>query len=122
MRLPLVMSIIALLLGILIDIYIYRSIPKTKRALPRLIYCISAILTLGLLIVVFMLPKRDTNTELRPVMWLLYTWTSIYISKYIYGLFLAISSIPRLYGHKRWPVYKYVGLPAAIICFGTMWW
>ncbi len=122
MRLPLVMSIIALLLGILIDIYIYRSIPKTKRALPRLIYCISAILTLGLLIVVFMLPKRDTDTELRPVMWLLYTWTSIYISKYIYGLFLAISSIPRLYGHKRWPVYKYVGLPAAIICFGTMWW
>ena len=122
MRLPLVMSIIALLLGILIDIYIYRSIPKTKRALPRLIYCISAILTLGLLIVVFMLPKRDTNTELRPVMWLLYTWTSIYISKYIYGLFLAISSIPRLYGHKRWPVYKYVGLPAAIICFGPMWW
>lgn len=64
MRLPLVMSIIALLLGILIDIYIYRSIPKTKRALPRRIYCISAILTLGLLIVVFMLPKRDTDTEL----------------------------------------------------------
>ena len=30
MRLPLVMSIIALLLGILIDIYIYRSIPKQK--------------------------------------------------------------------------------------------
>lgn len=123
MRFPLIASILAIVFGILIDWLICRSIPRSTRKISvRKIYLCSAIITMLLLIVVYILPHRDADADILPIMWMLYTWTSIYISKAIYLIFYGFGAIPKLFHKKRLPIGIYVGLPLAILSFAAMWW
>lgn len=127
MRLPLIFTLILLLPSLLADLYIYFRVPARIKCRGRELrvrkwYGVSAILTTLLLIACMCMPKRDTESSLLPVMWILYTWATIYVPKFIYVIIDLIGRIPRLFARKRWPTGKYIGIPLAVIVFLLMWW
>ncbi len=124
MRFPFIASAVALLLGLLVDWLIYKTIPKLregKAGLPRKIYAVSAVLTLLLLIVIFILPHRSTESGILHIMWMLYTWATIYIAKFIYLLIYAL--LLPIRSLRRRPLIA-TGIPAifAVLGFVTLWW
>lgn len=124
MRLALFIGILMIIGGCLLDLYIYFSIPAidTKGSKwRRKTYGITAIITNFLILTVVCWPKRNANASLLPVMWLLYTWITIYTTKLIICLFSWIGTIPLLFRHKCLPTGKYIGLPLGLIMFTVMW-
>lgn len=127
MRLPLLFTLALLIPALLADIYITFRIPKQitikgKNRDTRKYYIISAIITILLLVCCICLPKRNAETSIIPVMWILYTWVSIYFPKFIYIIFDLIGRIPELFKKKALPIGKYAGFPLAVICFLALWW
>ncbi len=124
MRLPLLIGVLLIAISILIDIYIYFSIPRKKlltRMPSRLLYGISSVISISLIITVVLWPKRDLESSLLPIMWLLYAWISIYISKLVACTFSWIGLIPSIFHRKKWPLGKYAGLPIGFLIFLAMW-
>lgn len=127
MRLPLLFTLTLLVPALLADAYIYFRIPPRLRVKGheikiRRCFLVLAILTTLLLVACMCFPKRDAEASLIPVMWMLYTWASIYIPKFLYVFLDLIGRIPELFKRKAWPVGLYAGLPLASICFIAMWW
>lgn len=123
MRLPLLILIPAVLLCILADWYIYRILRDrcTRRLWPQL-QLWSAVACLVFVIVIGCMPVRSgDDTLLRAVMWMLYTYISIYLSKFIFVAIDLIASIPRLWRGHRWRILSWAGALAAFVVFGTMW-
>lgn len=113
--------------ALLADAYIYFRIPyrfsiKGHEIKGKRCYLVSAVLTLMLLVACMCFPKRDAESSLIPVMWMLYAWSTVYMPKFIYVAFDLVGRIPCLFRHKAWPTGLYGGLPLAIICFVAMWW
>ena len=97
MRLPFFFVILLFVVAILIDLYILRDINRfislKNRKRWKIGYFISMIIGYGLLVAVMCMPVRDESSDILPVMWLLYSFLTIYISKIVYAL---ISLITRL--------------------------
>lgn len=127
MRLPLLMIIITFLVAAGADSYILSDIRKYSRIRNRrrntIIYLITVILCWALLIVALCMPRRSNQSDITPIMWMLFTFASIYIPKFIY---LICSAIGRLFrcNKNRKPI-NYgapVGLFIGIFIFISMWW
>ena len=107
MRLPLIPIIVIILINLFVDSYIYRALKRRLKNLfvPRL-QLWSAALLLVLIIVTISLPRRNcSNGMLMTIMWCLYTYFSVYISKYVFVIIDLIASIPKLF-------HKPPGLPS----------
>jgi len=127
MRLPLLFTLVLLVPALLADAYIYfrvpeRSVLRDHTYRSRRWYLYGALLTNLLLVACMCMPKRDAEASLLPVMWVLYTWSTIYIPKFIYVIFSLLGSIPALFRRKAWPLGLYVGFPLGVVCFTAMWW
>ena len=74
-------------LSFLIDVYIYSDVrTATRKRGARLAYVVSTLLCWSLLVVIMCMPKRSEESDLLPVMWMLYTYLSIYMGKIGYVL------------------------------------
>ncbi|MCH5346365.1 MAG: metallophosphoesterase [Muribaculaceae bacterium] len=124
MRLPIVMSAIMMAIALLIDVYIYRALKRRfKSLLPARVYAVSACVFIAGLIVAFMLPRSSGNDDtLRAVMWILFTFISIYFAKLIFVIFDLIAAVPRLFRRKRLRPVSLVGVGLGVITFLAMWW
>lgn len=123
MRFPLPGVIALFILSFLTDWLIYSDIRKyAKRPVWRRIYAVSAVACWIFLIVILLMPKRESESNLNNIMWMLYTYLSIYIPKTIYCLCSIIGMIPMLFKRKRWKSGLWVGVPLAFLTFITMWW
>ncbi len=125
MRLPLLIIALMIVVEILTDSYIYCAIGKRIRK-PRcwrmLHVTVSILFTAGLLCP-FLLPVRSgSDAQLRFVMWTLYSFLSVYISKLIWILFDLIAKIPELAGWFRLRSVSIAGGVAAAAVFCIMWW
>ena len=117
---------ICLLLGSgLIDLYIYNDIPKKAgKGLWRKVYGVSAIICWLFIIVTLCMPRRSEQSDILPVMWMLYSYLSIYASKLIYIIFSLIGRIGRWIFRvkgKRHPL-RWIGAIAAVATCVSMWW
>lgn len=135
MRLPVVMLIVLYLVAIAIDYYIlcdirYRGYGKERRKMfpfskfwksPQWIWVYLSVGCIALLTVAISLPRRD-NSSLQPVMWLLYSFLTIYAGKLGYIIGSAIGRIPRLWRSRRRDTRLWIGLPLAILCVFTLSW
>ncbi|MCM1006279.1 MAG: metallophosphoesterase [Prevotella sp.] len=127
MRLPLIFTLILLIPALLTDAYIYFRIPKQQIIKGRSFrgrrwYLCGAVITNLLLVLCMCWPKRDADASLLPVMWVLYTWATIYIPKFIYVIVDLIGRIPHIFRQKYLPLGKFIGLPVGIVVFIAMWW
>ncbi len=116
--------IILIVVNVFVDIYIWRCIVnKERKRWPGVVYAWSSLFFIIFIIVTVALPRRSgSDTVLLAVMWMLYTYLSVYISKYVFCIISFIGLIPRLWRGKRWKAMNIIGSVAAIAVFVTMWW
>lgn len=124
MRLHLYLLAIVVAINLLIDWRIY-YVCKTrlKSKLPRKAVMWSAIIANAALCVIVLLPReRGGESVMQVVMWGLYAYFTIYFPKFIFLIFDAIASIPRLWKGKAWGAVDVAGVIVAVVVFVTMWW
>lgn len=126
MRIHLLPALLIFILALLTDWYIYSNVRKYARPERRKclswIYAVSAVICWGLAIAVFVWPKKDPNEPIIIPMWLLFTFLSIYISKFIYCLFSLCGLCIFRNSGKRGKWNLCVGVPVASLVFIFMWW
>lgn len=124
MRLEFFPIMVVLIIGVLIDIYIYRRI-RTRHT-PRglcVAYVVVAIVASAALAAVIFLPKGEGDDGyLRYLMWTLYCYFSLYLPKYIFAIF---SAVGLLIGRLTRRKVRGVGAAGAVlgaVVFAAMWW
>lgn len=126
MRLPLINIIIVSVLTILIDLYILSDVAKASSRRRRTrniwIYIATCVPCWALLIIAICLPKREVDQNINPVMWLLFTYLSIFASKVIYTICSLIGRLINIGTHRLVNYGSMLGLPLAVLVFIVMWW
>lgn len=126
MRLPLIPILAVLMLNGLVDYYIYRQLLRWKspaKLLVRQLWAILSIVLALVLVTAICWPKKEGGNEtLTWLMWLLFSYFSIYIPKYLYVLPDLLASIPRIWNGRRLKVLSLSGGVLAAVSFALMWW
>lgn len=124
MRIPWVLLIVTLALNIFVDVYLYNIADKrTKSPTLKRLQLLSSIVLYMLIVIALCLPRKSGgDSELITIMWLLFTYFSFYIAKYIFVLFDLLASIPRLFKRKRLKIVSIAGGVLALAVFFSMWW
>ena len=75
------------------------------------------------LIVAICLPKRGgSDNALLWVMWMLYTYLTIYLPQFVFVIFDALSRLPYIWSKHRWTWMSWTGFGVACALFIAMWW
>lgn len=124
MRFPLIPVLVLLLVNCGIDLYIYRALLKrTANRLWSRIQLWSAALFFIAMIVIICLPKRQGDDgAFLALMWCLYAYLSIYLSKYLFVVFDLIAKLPQLWHRRRSKTVTAAGIVMAVACFLLLWW
>lgn len=124
---PFIFIILFFLFCILLDAYIFCDIrkfvpSKARRPLVWIHGCMAAF-GLSLLVVSVALMNAGEDAPVSTIMWMLYAFVSIYVSKFIYAI---CSLIGRLFMSlrkaKKINYGSFVGIVLGIITFVTIWW
>ncbi len=123
MRIPLLAAIMLFVFTFLVDAYISRDIKSTGKKGWWKVYNVSAVICWVFLIVIMCMPRRSEDSSLLPVMWMLYTFLSIYIAKFCSVI---LSLIGRLIGRfrkgrKKSYAANWIGLCVGLVAFCVMW-
>lgn len=122
MRIPVLAFICLLAISILVDFLIYSDIRRPRpNNIRSKIYAASSILCWIFLTVVFCLPKRNSEENVIPMMWMLFSYLSLYVGKTVYAIFSLIGRIPLLLKKPDFPLGCWVGLPLGLLATATMW-
>lgn len=125
MRAPLIILILALIISVATDIYLYARLRHASRPHPLAEKSLLgvAILSYLLLIVAAVIPARDgDDTLLRIKMWTLFGFISIFIPKLLAALFDLVASIPLLFHRKRLSWLSTAGSAVGLLLFAGFWW
>ena len=126
MRIPLVLSILLVLFSILIDIYILFDIRRKyigkKKKMMEYMYSISSVLLWAFVIIALCLPRKNENDSILPVMWMLFSFLTIYIPKFIYCIFSIFGNILSYFIKRRIKYISWIGIGLGVIVFISMWW
>ena len=125
MRIPGALLAILYILSCLIDLYIWKDLRYYcgKKNTASKLYAVFSVLCWILLTVAVCMPRRSQSADILPVMWMIYTFLTIYLAKLVYVVFSLIGRIPLLLKrHKRYNTGLWIGLPIASIVFIIMWW
>lgn len=126
MRLPLLLILPVLLLGVLADWYICRALRLRCSHGRRFWYpfsVISAVLFQVALVVLIAIPKKGgSDAALVELMWILYAYFSVYLPKYLFVLIDLLGKIPCLVGARRLRGFSYAGIVVSVAAFFLMWW
>ncbi len=129
MRIPLLPIFVALIIGVLIDFYINRRIKAQTRLCGKrgpkirsILWGVNIFLYTLLLLVIAMPSRRTGGSNLLVVLWILYIFITVYLSKLIYVIFDLLGSVPRIWKHRRlrWPCI--CGIVLGIAVFMLAWW
>ena len=124
MRIPLIMMLVLAVGTLLIDGYNFWFISRTYPARRKIshTYMWTAILCWVYLIVILSMPRRSGSVSILPVMWMLYSYLTIYIAKLTFAVITAIMLIPRLW-HMHWQrISIAIATPVAVAVFLIAWW
>lgn len=124
MRIPVVPLVFLFVFMVVIDWYIawdIRTLSK-KKFWPRF-YWVTAFLCWAFLIVTISLPRREASSDLLTVMWMLYSFLTLYVGKLAYMLSSGIGRIIRLsFGiFPNVHPFKWFGLCLGLGLMGAMW-
>lgn len=126
MRVPVIAILVVSLITILADTYIYFYVRNRSRRNKRhtRIYAATAAVCWLFLIVAFCLPRRNGDSSILPVMWMLYAYLTIYISKFIFILTTAAAMVSRIWtkNKRHSTAGLIVALALSLTAFFTLWW
>lgn len=124
MRLPIILMIIIILLNIGVDYFINRILLNSNknRCWSRVYSIFSITITLGVVVVISLPRRSGSDATLLFVMWMLFSYFSIYIPRYFYVIFKFLSLLPQLWKKRKWSNVPYIGVAIGIFSFLLMWW
>ncbi|MDE6323046.1 MAG: metallophosphoesterase [Paramuribaculum sp.] len=124
MRLPIVPILIMAIFCVAIDCYILRiSKSRCFSRVPSKIQAWTAGLLYLMVGVAMCLPYRSgDDAMLRTIMWLLFSFFSVYAAKFLFVVFDLIASLPKLFNRKRFRWLSVAGAVGAVVLFLAMWW
>ncbi|MCM1070943.1 MAG: metallophosphoesterase [[Clostridium] fimetarium] len=123
MRVSLVLLLTLLVFNGLVDWYIYRQLQRrASRWLARVQKWTALALCVLLLAAIITPARSGSSDELVFKMWLLFSYFSIYIPKYVAVLFDFIGGLPRLWHKGRVPGMAWAGTIIGVIVFLCFWW
>lgn len=118
--------IITFVLTLLVDWYILSDVRKASRRPQRRrnswIYIATCVPCWALLITAVCLPIRDADRSILPVMWLLFAFTSILVSKVVYIFFSLVGRIINIRSRRLVNYGAMIGVPLAVLAFIVIWW
>lgn len=124
MRIPLLPVLCVLVVGLLLDCYIYRRM--RMRRVPRvwlLVYAlISAAVSIGMLGVDLWPKKAAADQMLKVMMWTLFAYASVYIPKFLYVFFSLIGLVCEKIFRRSMVGFDIAGGILAVSLFGLLWW
>lgn len=124
MRIPWIILSIFIALCIGCDIYIYRALRQrfVDKRWSR-IQLITAIILYAVLLTAVFLPIRNgANGMLLTIMWLLFSFVTVYLSKLIFVIIDILACIPCIFGKRRIRTVSAIATVMACIVFGSCWW
>ena len=122
MRVPVVMIVVILVYSLIVDLYIWNDIRKYSRSrLWSRLYAGFSVACWIFLVVSLLMPRRNSSSDTLTVMWMLYTYLTLYVPKLLYVL---SSLIGRLFSLRRRRRNRgvVVGTVLALLVFAAMWW
>lgn len=124
MRLPHLILLVFLIINVAVDGYLWLCLRSYfRKKIYSQIQVISAIFfNLGFLILILW-PLRNTTTQwIQIMMWTLYAYLSVYISKYVFIFWDILSRIPLIFKRSRASWVSTIGTIIALCVFLLMWW
>ena len=124
MRMQWIPLIIALIINLAADYYIYIRLAKAfKPRWIKLTHCILSALLLLYIIIAVALPRRTIdNSGLVTIMWMLCSYFTFYVPKYIAIITYWICRIPLLVKKHKSKIPAAIATVAGIFTFVSMWW
>lgn len=124
MRFSVIIAIIMLLVNALVDLYIYAALRSyLRRRLWATIQAVTAFcLPIGLILLIFIPPAKIGDSSFTVVMWGLFTYVTIYLGKYLFLIFDALSRLPVIFGRKRWRWMPAFGGVLGVAACAWLWW
>lgn len=124
MRIPMLPFVILLILCIACDIYIYIIAKKRVRSsMPSKIQLISSIALYVFVLTIVALPRRSgSDGQLLTIMWSLFGFISVYMSKLLFCIMDLVASIPCLWHGKRLRWMSIAGGILSVLLFLLVWW
>lgn len=123
MRIPALSIVLLFIFSFLIDLYISFDVRAIGKKKGFWTYWVTSLLCYSLLIVTISLPRRDADAGISTVMWLLYTYLTIYTGKVFYmlcslfGRFFNILFRTKLKYHP----FRWLGCGVAVAIMAIMW-
>lgn len=122
MRIPVPAAITLFIISFLVDWLIWTDIRKyADRKVWSRIYAISSVACWAFLLVTLLLPRRDLDSDIQSLMWMLYSYITVYFAKLIYVIFSLLGRIPQIWKSHRINSGLWVGMPLGLLVFIAMW-
>ncbi len=124
MRLQVIPLIICMIVNLLLDYWIFMKLKRVykSRVPARSHLAISIFLLIYILSALFIPRRTGSNDGLLIIMWMLFSYMTFYVPKYISGILCLISSIPLLWKRNRIPHLPVIGVIIGAFSFVFMWW
>ena len=125
MRVSVIMVLVLYIYTICVDLYIWNDIRQyVNRKIWSVLYLWLSVAFLVYLTVTLCLPRRASSGETLTVMWMLYSYLTIYIPKFFYVLCSALGRLfsPKHRRHIRLNFGVWIGMPLAFLVCAMMWW
>lgn len=124
MRLPVLAIVMLFVFSILIDWAIYANIKRHTALRSRWpgVYALSSVLCWLFLVVTICLPRRDEDQGILTVMWMLWSYLTVYAAKVMVALCGVLGRLGQTGRRHQWNAALWVGLPLGVLVFALMWW
>ena len=124
MRLPILIMIIFIILNGVIDYYLFKVI---RKRISQFIYAkvyawLSVVIALAFIVTISLPRRTGSDDSLSFIMWMLFSYFSIYIPKYIFIVCDSIAMIPCAMKKARWSWLSKTGAILGGLAFCMMWW
>lgn len=120
MRFQLLTAIVAILVCLLADLYIYMQLRRRSHA-ARVIYTAVTCLQYAAIVASIVMSCMHAP-DLVVMMWLIFGFLTLLFPKIVWTLFSLMASLPQLVRRPRQGWLTWTGTAVAAVIFGSMWW
>lgn len=123
MRIPLPAAILLFIISFCTDYLIWTDIRQyARRKVWSRAYAASSVACWIFLFITLLMPRRDADADIQSLMWMLFSYITVYFAKLIYVIFSLFGRIPQIWKARRINSGLWVGMPVALLIFLAMWW
>ena len=124
MRLAFLTLLIFLILNLGVDFYIFRALMSDikKQIWCKIQFWTAIVFATGMIILMLLPLNSLSDSAIRVLMWVGFTYIAVYFAKYTFVIFDVCSRIPQLFHRTRFKWLSTVGGVLGVLGFIWLWW